>query len=165
MKYPLLLVLILTTAGCSTTGTTETPSAAGTSPTVALRPDVLYYANTPAGRAIAEQVKTLFGGQEIAFLDKGTLPPMDTFPSPISQAKPSYPQEMLKKKMSGTVTVEFIVGENGRVLDAVAIDSTNPAFNELAVAAIKKWTFKPATRKGVNIRTLLRLPVIFNLSS
>lgn len=154
MKYPFLLVLLLTIAACST------PPAS--SPNT-LRPDVIYFQNGPAGEAAAKEIRTLFDGrQETALIDHPV--PLSTFPVPTYRTLPLYPFELRQQNLEGTVTVEFIIGENGKVLEAVAVATTNPGFNAQAVIAVRQWTFKPATRDGLNVRSFLRVPIIFTLA-
>lgn len=55
---------------------------------------------------------------------------------------PSYPSEARSKGQSGTVVVEFIVGENGRVISAYAKKpSPWPLLNDRAVSAVLRWKF------------------------
>lgn len=57
---------------------------------------------------------------------------------------PMYPFTAVKENISGQVTLEFTVTQDGRVINAKAVDST-PAdiFDKAAVKAIEQWTFEP----------------------
>jgi protein TonB len=155
MKRLLPLLSLFVLAGCAT-------PPASTSLAPAFRPDVLYFANNDAGKKGAEEVKGLFGGrQEVQLVEKE--PRVSGFPQPVSQSLPLYPAAMRGRNLEGQVVVEFIVREDGKVVEAAAVGTSNPGFNEEAVAAVKRWVFKPATREGVPVRTLLRVPVIFSL--
>lgn len=56
---------------------------------------------------------------------------------------PSYPAEARAKGQTGTVVVEFIVGENGRVISAYAKrPSPWPLLNDRAVSAVQRWKFR-----------------------
>jgi protein TonB len=72
---------------------------------------------------------------------------------------PSYPSEARSKGQSGTVVVEFIVGENGRVISAYAKKpSPWPLLNDRAVSAVLRWKFPPG---GVAKFTR---PIVFKLN-
>lgn len=73
--------------------------------------------------------------------------------------KPNYPAAARSRGQTGTVVVEFIVGENGRVVSARAKSpSPWPLLNEAAVKAVRGWRFPPG---GVNTYTR---PIIFHLN-
>ena len=59
---------------------------------------------------------------------------------------PAYPSEARSKGQTGTVLVEFVVGENGSVVSAYAKKpSPWPILNERAVSAVRRWKFPPGT--------------------
>ncbi|MCU0782428.1 MAG: energy transducer TonB [Akkermansiaceae bacterium] len=71
---------------------------------------------------------------------------------------PSYPSESRRKGQTGTVVVEFTVGNNGRVMAARAVSpSPWPLLNEAAVRAVRSWRFPPGP-----VMTLRR-PIDFQL--
>jgi len=57
---------------------------------------------------------------------------------------PEYPRQALAKELGGEVRVKYTVGIDGRVKDA-AVTASNPAgvFDEVALAAVRRWRFKP----------------------
>jgi protein TonB len=59
---------------------------------------------------------------------------------------PAYPSEARSKGQTGTVLVEFVVGEDGSVVSAYAKKpSPWPILNERAVSAVRRWKFPPGT--------------------
>ena len=59
---------------------------------------------------------------------------------------PSYPSEARAKGQTGTVLVEFVVGEDGSVVSAYAKSpSPWPVLNERAVSAVRRWKFPPGS--------------------
>jgi protein TonB len=77
---------------------------------------------------------------------------MDQKARPTLQVQPNITEKM-RKKGRGRVTVVFMVNERGRV-DAPRIESSSdPVFNEAALAAIKQWRFDPAQRRGKPVRS------------
>ncbi len=66
-------------------------------------------------------------------------------PTPINNAGPRLTQELLELERGGTAQVAFTIKTSGDVTDVVLQSSSGvPAFDELAVAAVKEWTFQPA---------------------
>jgi protein TonB len=91
-----------------------------------------------------------------------SLSDLDQKPRPIFQRPPSYPQELRKQKRQGTVYVLFTVDRQGRVTDAKVDKSTDPAFEQPALEAVKQWKFEPGTRKGEPVQFRMRIPITFN---
>jgi TonB family protein len=63
---------------------------------------------------------------------------------------PEYPERALAQKISGSVTVEFLVGTKGETLD-VRVVASEPAgiFDRSAINAVKRWRYEPYTVDGV----------------
>jgi protein TonB len=64
--------------------------------------------------------------------------------------EPEYPERALAQKISGAVTVEFIVGTKGETID-VRVVASEPAgiFDRSAINAVKRWRYEPHTVDGV----------------
>lgn len=72
---------------------------------------------------------------------------------------PSYPAEARAKGQSGTVLVEFVVDESGRVVSAYAKSASPwPLLNEKAVSCVRTWRF-PA-----GVVTKYTRPIVFKLN-
>jgi protein TonB len=93
----------------------------------------------------------------------GDLRPGDTPPALIKAVPPAYPHELRRHGIEGRVVVEFVVDTRGRVAWARAIDSTTPLLSESAVAAVKKFVFRPAMRQGRSVNARLSTSVEFHL--
>jgi periplasmic protein TonB len=89
------------------------------------------------------------------------LADLDSAPEPVAQPAPVYPRSMLREEVDGTVTVEFIVDTQGRVLNAFAYESSHRGFEDAAVAGVKKWRFRPGVRLGRKVNTRMRVPIVF----
>jgi protein TonB len=76
-------------------------------------------------------------------------------PQPTAQTPPAYPAELRKAKVEGSVTVAFVVDENGRVEDARVEKSSHPEFEKSGLEAIRKWRFRPGRKEGQAVRTYL----------
>jgi protein TonB len=66
--------------------------------------------------------------------------------------------------ITGTVWVEFMVDESGRVHDVQVIKSTNREFNDATLAAVSQWRFESGKRKGIPVRFRMSIPIVFNLN-
>jgi protein TonB len=90
-----------------------------------------------------------------------SLADLDQAPRVVSQPPPSYPMELRRKKLSGTVQVMFIVDAGGRVVGPTVQKSADPAFDRPALEAVKKWRFEPGKRNGQAVQFKMRVPITF----
>ena len=86
-------------------------------------------------------------------------------PEAISQVPPVYPEALQKAKVEGVVTLVFVLSEEGRVEDPRVESSSRPEFEKPALDAIRKWRFRPGEKDGKAVRTYLRQPLRFRISS
>ena len=75
---------------------------------------------------------------------------------------PEYPRQALAKELSGDVRVKYTVGTDGRVKDA-AVTASNPAgvFDEVALAAVRRWRFKPYEVDGQPVEAISGTVMVF----
>jgi len=78
--------------------------------------------------------------------------------------QPEYPAEARKAKAEGTVTVRFVVETDGTVSRENVGKSSDDRFNEAALAAVRRWKFKPATEDGATIASAMQVKVVFALA-
>jgi TonB family protein len=72
-----------------------------------------------------------------------------------SGVSPSYPSDRAPRLRSGqrvSVTVRFVVDQQGAVQDLRVLESGGVAVDEVVVAAIRGWKFQPATKRGVPVK-------------
>ncbi len=83
----------------------------------------------------------------------------------IDGADPVFPPALRSAGIAGRVTMLFVVGTDGRVeANSVRVmSSTNKAFEEPAVAAIKRARFKPAKMRGTAVRQLVQQAITFDI--
>ena len=86
----------------------------------------------------------------------------DQPPKPIKLQRPKYPKNAFAKGIEGTVLVEFVVDNRGRVSQTLVLESV-PELDAAALACVKKWTFQPARKAGLPVATLLHAPVLFRI--
>jgi TonB family protein len=83
-------------------------------------------------------------------------------PTPLHTVKPIYPIEMRRANVSGLVRLDCVIDAAGRVMDAQVQSSTDAEFEEPAREAFMKWTFAPATRDGIAVKSRATIPMYFN---
>jgi periplasmic protein TonB len=97
----------------------------------------------------------------IAEVEAYRLDEVDQLPRPINRIPPSYPHEMRRAGISGSVTLEFIIERDGSVSGIEIAESTHRAFEAPAIEALRRWRFTPATRNGEPVRVIARQPIPF----
>jgi TonB family protein len=66
----------------------------------------------------------------------------------LKQTNPNYPQTMLRDEKSGYVDILLTIAKDGTTRDHVVYFSTNKAFTQPTLDAIRKWQYKPAIIDG-----------------
>ena len=80
------------------------------------------------------------------------------------QDLPLYPQEMVQLGVrEGQVCIAFSIDTTGRVDDCLAVAYTHPEFAEVALAAVRRWTFEPARLQGEPIATATEVTFNFEV--
>ncbi len=108
--------------------------------------------------AVSAWLVSLASGQAAA----GIIPEGD--PIVKSWVPPVYPAELKAAKVTGNVTVHFIVDEKGVVSAVRAAKSSDQRFETAAVQSVAQWTFEPGvsdgapTAMGVAVRLNFNLP-------
>ncbi|MET1024976.1 MAG: energy transducer TonB [Pseudoxanthomonas sp.] len=75
---------------------------------------------------------------------------------------PQYPMDAACNGNGGTSTLKVTVGAEGTPTAVVVFrGSGTPSLDDAAVAAVKNWKFKPATRAGQPIVQTINVPVNF----
>ena len=100
----------------------------------------------------------LFGGPIVS----GDL--LDNPPRTRFQASPLYPFQAKREGTSGEVLVDFMVDEQGRVVEPRVVKSSHPMFDEPTLRAVAKWQFEPGRRDGRIVKFRMTVPVLFNLN-
>lgn len=85
---------------------------------------------------------------------------LDQRATPIDQPMPALDAK-LRRRLPASVLVLLVVDERGAVEDAKIAKSSDPAFNRIALAAVKRWKFEPGRRAGQPVRSRLRAPLTF----
>lgn len=84
-------------------------------------------------------------------------------PKGIKQGPPTYPQDMMRAGIVGSVTISFIIDKAGDVRNAYVLESNNPWFERPALDAVTKWKFSPGEMDGRPVHTRVMQRIDFNL--
>jgi serine/threonine-protein kinase len=79
---------------------------------------------------------------------------VDTVARKTSGSNVSYPESAprLKSGASVSVSVAYLVNESGEVTDARVVESAGKVLDETVLAAVRKWKYAPATKKGTSVK-------------
>jgi TonB family protein len=83
---------------------------------------------------------------------------VDTKPRRTSGSTASYPDNAPKLRSgdSASVSLEFVVTENGEVAEVKVIESAGKVIDEAVTAAIRSWKYSPGVKKGTKVK--VRMP-------
>src|SRR6185312_15054393 len=132
-------------------GATTTPAPATTATTPAApRPTP---AATPAAPDATAAAPAAAGGETHGAEVLKTVPP-------------EYPREAYVKHLEGWVEVEFTITATGQVAGAT-VAGANPAriFNDAALRAVQRWTFKPRMDNGKAVEEHMKRRIEFKLGA
>ncbi|HEV7137543.1 MAG TPA: energy transducer TonB [Steroidobacteraceae bacterium] len=77
---------------------------------------------------------------------------------------PEYPDRALNERISGSVTVQYVVNKKGYTTDVQVTDSTPPGvFDRAATDAIRHWRYRPAKYNGAPVEVPVRTRIRFEL--
>jgi len=69
-------------------------------------------------------------------------------PAPLLQVRPQYTPAAMAAQLEGSVLLEAVVLPDGTTGNVAVVRSLDPGLDQEAVAALKRWTWKPGTRGG-----------------
>jgi periplasmic protein TonB len=108
---------------------------------------------TLAGAGMADVAGEIAQALDVADLDKP--------PALVSSVPPTYPAELRRARIEGSVTLVFVLTEDGQVDDPRVETSSRTEFEKPALEAVRRWRFKPGMKDGVAVKTFMRLPIRF----
>lgn len=88
----------------------------------------------------------------------------DKRPRKIKHVNPVYPAEAKEKKIEGTVILEAVVDEGGKVSSLKTISSPDPLLTEAATKAVKQWEYEPFLKDGRCKKVVFTATVTFSLN-
>jgi protein TonB len=93
----------------------------------------------------------------------GEFVPFDELPVLLSVQPPVYPEMVREAGIDGTVTVQVLVGKDGKVKQAQAIEGPEP-LRAAGVASARTAIFKPVLQGTSPVEVWVMIPVTFQLS-
>jgi TonB family protein len=79
------------------------------------------------------------------------------------RVEPDYPDAARRAHIQGSVTLETLIGANGKVQQVTPV-SGNPQLADAAVAAVRRWRYKPFTVDGQKVPIRTQVTVTFMLA-
>jgi periplasmic protein TonB len=77
---------------------------------------------------------------------------------------PEFPSKALAQRVSGSVTIEYIVDTNGNPRDVRVVEATPPGvFDHAATTAVKHWHYEPVVANGAPVEVPVRTAIRFEL--
>lgn len=86
----------------------------------------------------------------------------DVPPKALHVTRPAYPQKALEKGVEGTVTLDVLIDESGRVIRA-RVTKSIPDLDGAAMECVQGWIFAPARKGGRAVRATAMMPISFRL--
>tara|TARA_R110001592_G_scaffold304802_1_gene577282 strand:+ start:3382 stop:4023 length:642 start_codon:yes stop_codon:yes gene_type:complete len=95
-------------------------------------------------------------------MDKSSV---DTPPRVIKRSPIVYPELARKQGVSGFVSMNVLIDENGRVEDVKVLESEpEEIFDLQADSTIRQWRFEPATYNGKKVKVWATQKIVFKLN-
>lgn len=88
---------------------------------------------------------------------------LDAPPKLTKPVAPVYPFPQRAAAIEGMVLIEFIIGADGEVKEAIVVRSNNPAFERPAIDAVLKWRFSPGRKGGRPVNVRVQQTITFNI--
>ena len=87
-------------------------------------------------------------------------------PTPLGQnLPPAYPRLARRRGLEGVVVLRLRISRNGTCLAVQVKESSgHPVLDRSAVAAVRRWRFKPARLNGEPVEAELEVPIRFRLA-
>ena len=84
-------------------------------------------------------------------------------PRLLHEVKPSYSEDARRRGIEGSVVLEIVVRDDGRVGDLRVIQRLGYGLDDRAMEAVRQWRFTPATRVGQPVDVIVEVAVEFLL--
>jgi TonB family protein len=81
-------------------------------------------------------------------------------PTKVKDVKPIYPAIAQSARVSGSVTIEATIGEDGKVADAKVVRSV-PLLDQAALDAVRQWEYMPTLLNGVPVPVVTTITINF----
>jgi len=110
------------------------------------------------GMAVSLNAQYVRLGDAGAITNSGVRPP-----TILRSVLALYTEDARTRGIEGTVTIEAIMGEDGRIKSMRVLGGLGFGLDEVALASVQEWEFSPATQDGVPVSAVAQVDVQFNL--
>jgi protein TonB len=86
-----------------------------------------------------------------------------TFPKAIKDPDPSYAAAERAAHARGTFQVLIRIDGTGIITDAIALSTASAGFQQQTTDILSKWRFKPATKDGIPVASIVEVDVSFRM--
>jgi len=86
-----------------------------------------------------------------------------TKPRVVYSLQPQYTEVARRARLQGTVIVQAVIDESGRVLDVQVLKRLGMGLDRSAADAVAQWRFTPATLNGRPLKVIYTLTVNFTV--
>ena len=86
----------------------------------------------------------------------------DVAPMVIHQIPPTYPDAARAAELEGMVILKLGLDQNGNVVEGTVAQGI-PGLSGAALAAVREWRFKPASKAGKPVAVRITVPLRFGL--
>jgi len=85
-----------------------------------------------------------------------------TAPVALTKVDPAYPQELMRDRIEGTVTVYAVIHSDGTVGEVKVLRGVDDRLDANAMSALSHWKFRPATKNGapVELEAVVQIPFV-----
>ena len=152
----------------------KTNTAAATTSHVTAPPRKLAMAPPPAsvnarirpGASAPANYSSTFSGKTLEDSNKGASAAVVTQePEILKRTDPEYPDGAAQKGIEGAVDLSFMVSTAGEVRDVTVVHAEpSSIFNRAAIAAVRRWKYRPRTVNGVAVESRVELRMMFKLN-
>jgi len=107
--------------------------------------------------------------RRVAGLGTGSAGPLladfgsTTGPAFLRRVAPLYPDQARRRGLEGRVVLRLVLDERGNLLKVEVVQAAGHGFEEAAVDAVKRSSFRPAMINGQAVGCIARLPIRFAL--
>jgi protein TonB len=82
----------------------------------------------------------------------------------VTRVEPLYPETARRLHQGGTVILQTVIDESGRVINVEVVKGLGFGLPQAAIDAVSKWRFQPATMNGRAVKVFFNLTVQFSLN-
>jgi TonB family protein len=86
-----------------------------------------------------------------------------TEPRLISEVKPRYTSDALRRKVTGSVWLDLVVTREGHIDQVRVARSLDPGLDEAAIAAVHLWRFQPGRLGNTPVDVAVRVEMDFSI--